>query len=156
VACRPQPAVAPRPDDPIALVSPDTGPSALQRRLAAMAPAAAATGSALDDRIDEFFGRLKSRRGYIAIDKPLYQPGETIWFRLFDLASADLDGGVEPQLATVKLISPRGSTAVEKIIALDRGGGGNDLALAGDLAGGEYKLVAEIPHGTRTERRVIV
>ncbi|HEY0993334.1 MAG TPA: hypothetical protein VGD80_40055, partial [Kofleriaceae bacterium] len=156
-ACRPQPTVAPRPGDALELVSPDTGPSALQQRLAALAPARTAAGSdRLDPRIDAFLGRIKSRRGYIAVDKPLYQPGETIWFRLFDLASVDLDGGADATVATVKLISPRGSTAMEKLIAIDGGGGGNDLALASDLAGGEYKLVAETPQGTRTERRVIV
>jgi hypothetical protein len=158
-ACRPQPTAAPRPGDPLVLVSPETGPSALQQRLAAMEPARAAAGSdRLDARIDAFFGGLKSRRGYIAVDKPLYQPGETIWFRLFDLASAHFagSGGGDAAVATIKLISPRGSTAIEKLIAIDGGGGGNDMELASDLAGGEYKLVAETPRGARTERRVIV
>lgn len=156
LSCRAQPTAAPRPSDPIALVSPDTGPSALQLRLAAIEPARATASSGLDARIDAFFARLAGRRGYLAVDKPLYQPGETIWFRLFDLASADLDGGAEPAIATVKLVSPRGQAVVEKKIAIDRGGAGNDIELASGLAGGEYQLVAETSRGMRTERRVIV
>src|SRR5689334_20062848 len=101
LSCRAQPTVVPRAADAVALVSPDTGPSALQLRLAALAPAHAAASGELDARIDGFFARLASRRGYLAVDKPMYQPGETIWFRLFDLASADLDGGA-PAVATVK------------------------------------------------------
>ena len=157
LSCRTQPAVSPQPADPIVLVSPETGPSALQQRLAALEPARGAAGNAkLDAWIDAFFARTRSHRGYIAVDKPLYQPGETIWFRLFELASADLQGAAEPAMATIKLVSPRGQAVVEKKVEIDHGGAGNDIELASGIAGGEYKLVATTSEGTTTERRVIV
>ena len=34
-----------------------------------------------DAAIDAHFTRANARRAYIQTDKPLYQPGETIWFR---------------------------------------------------------------------------
>ena len=87
-SCRAPTAGAPR-TDPVVLVTPETGPSALQARLAETPPVAAAAGAPkLDAAIDAFHGRTKARRGYLAVDKPLYKAGETIWFRAFDLASA--------------------------------------------------------------------
>src|SRR5262245_53444320 len=108
-SCRVATTTAPHADEPVVLISPDTGPSARQVSLALLAPAAPVaagdTAAKLDRALDAFHERTKSRRGYIAIDKPLYQPGETIWLRMFDLASATF-AGTERELVTIKVISP--------------------------------------------------
>jgi hypothetical protein len=148
-------AVAPHGDEPVVLVTPDT-PSARQTQLASLAPAVASGDPAkLDGAIDDFEARTKSRRGYIAIDKPLYQPGETIWFRAFDVASATF-AGTERDAATIKLIAPRGSTIVEKRVIVELGAAGGDIPLMADLPGGEYTLVAQADGGMKTERKLIV
>src|SRR5262249_23896961 len=54
-----------------------------------------------------------------------------------------------------KLISPRGSTAIEKRVLTELGAAASDLELAADMPGGEYTLVAE-SGGMKTERKVIV
>ena len=159
LACRAQPTSTPA-HDPVVLVSPDTGPSARQARLAALAPAPAiARGEAaqrLIASIDAFHRRTPSRRGYLAVDKPLYRPGETVWFRVFDLASAELAGTGEPTAATLTLVSPRGATVGEKRVLVDGGAGANDFVLASDAPGGEYVLKAVTDRGDAAERRVIV
>src|SRR5688500_3436732 len=54
--------------DPVALVSPDTGPSPLQGRLAAQSPAIASVGEPrLDAAIDAFHDRTRGHRGYLAV-----------------------------------------------------------------------------------------
>ena len=158
ISCRAQPSSSPYASGPVVLVSPDTGPSELQRQLASIAPASSTPGDVsirIEKALDGFHGATKGRRGYIAIDKPLYQPGESIWFRTFDLASADLSPG-ERDITTFKLISPRGSTVIEKRVLTENGGAANDFVLPAGVSGGEYILRAETDRGTITERKVIV
>ncbi|MCW5806040.1 MAG: hypothetical protein KIT31_26985 [Deltaproteobacteria bacterium] len=147
------------PRDPLPLVAgPESGPTSMQARLAAQAPAPAIAGTAaaakLDRALDAFDAKLGGRRGYLAVDKPLYQPGETIWYRLFDLTAAEL-GSAEPAALKVQLIGPRGTVVTERVAATGERGAGGDFVLAPDLAGGEYILRAHV--GDRiTERRVVV
>src|SRR5262245_20838663 len=42
--------------------------------------------------LDGFYQRTATRRAYIMTDKPLYQPGETIWFRVDLRYTASLVG----------------------------------------------------------------
>lgn len=138
------------------LVTPDTGPSDLQRHLASLPPAPAIPGHArLDKALDGFHARTQARRGYLAVDKPLYQPGETIWIRTFDLGSAELSR-TDRDVATLSLVSPRGSTALEKRVLIEHGGAANDFVLPEDLPGGEYTLRAKTDTGVLVERKVIV
>jgi alpha-2-macroglobulin-like protein len=142
--------------DPLVLVTPETGPSALQARLADTRPMAASAGEPkLDAAIDAFHARTKARRGYLAVDKPLYRAGETIWFRAFDLASADLSAG-DRDTAMIRLITPRGSALFEKKVLVEAGGAAGEFDLPDGIAGGEYVLRAEAARGTIIERKLIV
>jgi len=61
----------------------------------------------IDSAIDGHFARAATRRGWVMTDKPLYQPGETVWFRAELRQSATLVAG--PQVGvTAQLVSPRG------------------------------------------------
>src|SRR5512134_3111359 len=62
----------------------------------------------IDDVIDAHFGRAATTRGYVMTDKPLYQPGETVWFRT-DLVAASTLTAAGARGTTVQLISPRGA-----------------------------------------------
>src|SRR5687768_4350715 len=59
--------------------------SRLDAELAALEPApllpAPDAQKRLGALIDDYYARSATRRAYIMVDKPLYQPGETIWFR---------------------------------------------------------------------------
>jgi hypothetical protein len=160
LSCRAQSSTSPSfSNGPVVLVSVDT-PTELQRHLSAMTPARAAdpttSSRKLDGALDAFNARAKARRGYIAVDKPLYKPGETIWFRAFDLTSANL-AGVEKDIVTFKLVSPRGSAVAERRVLVENGATANDFQLPYGMAGGEYTLVAETDSGLmKTERKVIV
>ena len=76
---------------------------------------------------------------YLMTDKPLYRPGETIWFRAWEV-----DTGLAPIATkhgmTAQLLDPRGGIAVEKRLEAEGGGVHNDIALAPTLAGGRYTL----------------
>ena len=62
----------------------DAAPSAsgpLDKKLASLAPIALGPTTKLDKAIASHFAGTASQRTYIQTDKPLYQPGETVWFR---------------------------------------------------------------------------
>ncbi len=145
---------------PIELVTPESGPSALQRQLAAMTPAAAEPESAASERLDQALAdyrqRARSHRGYLAVDKPLYRPGETIWFRAFDLFSAELTGDPATYGTDFQLISPKGAVVMEKRAMTREGAAANDFVIPAGVPGGEYVLKAITDQGTEVERSVIV
>lgn len=101
-----------------------------------------------------FDGRV-GRRFYIQVDKPLYQPGETIWFRTWDLGARSL-AGFEGGQTTVELVSPKGATVLKKRLRVVAGAADNDFELPAEVQGGEYTLRAISGDGQRAERVVIV
>lgn len=141
--------------------APTAGAPPLQQTLAAIEPAPAAmptdASRRLDAALDAFHRDHPSRRAHVTVDKPLYRPGETIWFRVFDLASATLDDAPAADTGVdVALVSPRGSVAAEKRVQDVDGVAANDFVLPPDLPGGEYTLRATGHRGGTVERKVIV
>ncbi len=109
----------------------------------------------IDASLDAFFGRAATRRGHIMTDKPLYQPGETIWFRASLRQTASLvasgPGGV-----SVKLVSPRGAVVREKRVLAADGVAANDFELPAEAEGGEFTLRLDADDGTTLEKKLIV
>src|SRR6185436_11669648 len=93
----------------------------------------------IDAAIASYFQRHATQRGYLMTDKPLYQPGETIWFRA-DLRATGTLVGSAPTGLTMQLISPRGAIAMQKRIQSANGVAQNDFVLAPDIEGGEYTI----------------
>lgn len=111
--------------------------------------------AALAGRIEGWFEDHAGSRGYLQVDKPLYKPGETIWFKAWDLGARGLaqhEGGAG---LTVQLVSPKGSVVLEKRLEQKAGATSNDFLLPADVQGGEYTLKA-IGQGGTVERPVIV
>lgn len=105
--------------------------------------------------ISRHFDGHVGRRFYIQVDKPLYQPGETIWFRTWDLGARSLAATDVPQ-TTVELVSPKGATVIKKRLRVMAGVASNDFELPTDVQGGEYTLRAISADGQKTERTVMV
>jgi len=109
----------------------------------------------IDAAIASHFQRHATQRGYVMTDKPLYQPGETIWFRA-DLRSTGTLVGAAPTGLTMQLVSPRGAIAMQKRIQTASGVAQNDFALAPDLEGGEYTIQLTADDGTVDSKKIIV
>lgn len=105
--------------------------------------------------ISRYFDGHVGRRFYIQVDKPLYQPGETIWFRSWDLGARALAVSDAPQ-TTVELVSPKGATVIKKRLRVMAGVANNDFELPPDVQGGEYTLRAISADGQKAERTVMV
>ena len=132
--------------------------SSTDRMFAGLAPIRPAPSDAtrrLDAAIASHFAGHATRRGYLMTDKPLYQPGETIWFRA-DLRATGTLVGAQPTGLTLQLISPRGAIAMQKRIRTAGGVAQNDFALPADLDGGEYTIQLAADDGTTDTRKIIV
>ena len=115
--------------------------------LAAAAPGVVATGGDPDREAagGAALPKPAATHIYVMTDKPLYRPGESIWFRTWELDAAlqAVGGGV-----TVQLVDPRGGVSVEKRVNSIAGSAHNDIALPASLAGGRYLLRVRADNGT--------
>jgi uncharacterized protein YfaS (alpha-2-macroglobulin family) len=79
-------------------------------------------------------------RLFLQTDKPLYNPGETIWFSIFMAEESRLSKPSLSDIVYVEILNPKGS--IEKTFTLiGKGGKANgDFQLSADAPGGIYKL----------------
>ncbi len=115
-------------------------------------------GDNLPTLIGLYFEDHVGRRLYIQVDKPLYKPGETIWFKTWDLTARTLTGAdtAAPTSTLVELVSPKGATVLRKRLRAASGSATNDFELPAEVQGGEYTLRATAVDGHKAERTVIV
>jgi hypothetical protein len=135
--------------------APDGASSQLDSKVASLAPTRLAGTPKLDRAIATYFGTVGTQRTYIQTDKPLYQPGETVWFRADLRATKTLVGGL-PVGATVQLVSPRGAVVASKQVLVQNGVARNDFALDPGIEGGEYTVQLVSPSGATDTRKIIV
>ena len=145
------------PAPPPARPPPSIATSTTDRALAVQpaTPLDARATAALDGAIASYFETAATRRVTIVTDKPLYQPGETVWLRVDLRATGTLLGG-PPTGVTASLISPRGAAVIGKRLLVQRGVGRADLALPDGLDGGEYRLQVVADDGTTAARTLVV
>lgn len=130
-------------------VAPERAPSASPR-----APADAAA-TRVASALGTFFQGAPGRRMYVQVDKPMYQPGETIWIKTWDLMAATLAGSSAPHV-TYQLINPRGAQVLTKRVKQDAGHATNDLEVPAAAPGGEYLVRAIAADGVQAERPVLI
>ncbi len=112
--------------------------------------------SSLPTLIARHFEGHVGRRLHLQVDKPLYRPGETIWFKAWDLEARTLAGAGSAQ-TIVELVSPKGAVVMKKRLrAAADGGAHNDFVLPEHAQGGEYTLRMTTSEGHTTDRGVIV
>ena len=134
---------------------------ALQPAVAAEpAPAAATRDNTVRSKdlpalINNHFDGNAGRQMLIQVDKPLYKPGETIWFKTWDLKTKTL-AAADTTAITMELISPKGSSVLSKRMQVTAGSAANDFIIPPEAQGGEYTLRASTGEGKRVERNIIV
>jgi len=105
---------------------------------------------------ETYFGGHIGRRIYVQVDKPLYQPGETIWFRSWDLRIKEASGDAVAGGVIYELINPKGAAILTKRVTVSRGMATNDFTLPEGIEGGEYTLRATSMDRQATEDRPII
>lgn len=108
------------------------------------------------EQLAAWFAAHPTGRVYIQLDKPLYQPGETLWFKATLFDTATLAAYEKAPAYTCSLLDPRGTVVVKKTVQMREGAGENDIIIPQGIAGGEYKLKVECIGGPTEERPVII
>ncbi|MBV8756901.1 MAG: hypothetical protein JO257_06495 [Deltaproteobacteria bacterium] len=137
--------------------APPAAQTEMDKRMAALKPAKLEKAGKLDDldkKIVDYFTRTQTRRSYLMTDKPLYQPGETIWLRADVRMTGTLKGTATG--ASLSLISPRGAVVAQKRVMVTDGVAQNDFALAADIEGGEYTIQLAADDGTQDSKKIII
>ncbi|MCB9765685.1 MAG: AgmX/PglI C-terminal domain-containing protein [Alphaproteobacteria bacterium] len=111
---------------------------------------------ALAEKLDTLFTAQPERRVVIQLDKPLYRPGETVWFKTWDLDLRDLSGDAEVRGVWVELLGPRGQVVERKHVEAERGMATNDFVLPGAALGGVWQLRATTYDGLKQTRELVV
>lgn len=94
----------------------------------------------LKKRLNEFNDERPEDRVYLQTDKPMYEPGDDIWFAAYVRNGSDLKASDQSDIVHVELINPKGS--VEKtlnLVAL-KGKTAGDFNLPETAPGGIYKI----------------
>jgi len=93
----------------------------------------------------------------LALDKPLYQPGETVFFRSVTLLRYGLAAECEVPLE-FKILDPSGAPVPgsEQMGVTDHGVGNGAFELPAQIAGGQYTLVATSPAFPEEKRTFFV
>ena len=136
----------------------DAAPSAggpIDNKIASLAPTPLGPAARLDKAITSYYATADHRRTYIQTDKPLYQPGETVWFRA-DVRPAKTMVGGPPMGVTMQLLSPRGAIVATKRVLAQNGVARNDFALGDEIEGGEYTLQLTADAGGTDTKKIIV
>ena len=118
-------------------------------------PVSLAKAPVLDKSITTYFTSQARQSTYIQTDKPLYQPGETIWFRA-DVRTAKTLQGSTPSGVTMQLLSPRGAVVATKRVLALGGVARNDFVLDAAAEGGEYTLQLMGERGAQDTKKIIV
>lgn len=126
------------------------------RNVRADDPEAIARLDALTKSIDGQLGEANAREMYVFVDKPLYHPGETVWFRAFEVARKSLTSVAGEHGVTFELLDPRGAKVLEKRVLSKSGVATNDFALPAGIVGGAYLLRATSDGGVKEERAITV
>ena len=113
-------------------------------------------GDDVVDRLQGWFKAHPTGRVYIQLDKPLFQPGETIWLKVSLLETKTLAPFTGAVGYDCRLLDPRGATVVRKRVQMKEGAGECDIIVPEGVAGGEYMLKVECIGGPTEERPVIV
>ena len=72
-------------------------------------------------------------------DRPLYFPGETIWFKAY-ITGIDEKASHLSEILIAELISPKGTVIETKNYSISDGGSYGEFEIANDWVGGRYKL----------------
>ena len=91
---------------------------------------------------ENFNQKFPRERVYVLMDKPLYRPGDDIWYGAWITDGRDLKASQVSDLLHVELINPKGNIEKSELLIAKDGKVRGDFALDENAAGGMYKLKA--------------
>ncbi len=97
---------------------------------------------AMKQKLVDYNKQLPEDRVYVTLDKPLYEPGETVWLSAFVRDGQTLKPSTKSDIVYVELINPKGAVEQKINLVARNGVAAGDFSFAGEAAGGLYKIRA--------------
>ncbi len=97
--------------------------------------------SDLLEKIKEFNEEKPSEFLYLHIDRPMYSPGDDVWFKAY-LTGHDLKASTESEIVYVELITPKGTVQKQLTLLVKNGVASGDFKFGPNVPGGIYKIKA--------------
>lgn len=94
------------------------------------------------DRLSQRNARQPEEKVYLHTDRPMYQPGEVIWFTAYLRDGISLQPSRQSGIVHVELLDPKGSVAQSHELIVRRGLAQGDFPLPAAAPGGVYQLRA--------------
>ena len=96
----------------------------------------------LRQQLDQWQAARPEDKVYLQTDRPLYRPGETIWFSVQVRHGASLQASAQSQIVHVELIDPKGQVQRKFQLIAQQGVAQGEHDLSAQAPGGLYKLRA--------------
>jgi len=99
--------------------------------------------AAVDDiaaKLKNYYSLKPEDRIYAQFDKPMYSPGETIWFNIFVRNGLDFSKSDKSDIVNVEFINPKGGIEKSYKVIAQNGVAAANIDLDAELAGGLYKV----------------
>ncbi|MBK8845776.1 MAG: hypothetical protein IPO27_04085 [Bacteroidetes bacterium] len=96
----------------------------------------------LKDKYIKHTEDFPQERIYLQVDKPLYEPGESIWFGAYLRDAATMKPSELSDIMYAELIGPKGNTEKKIALVVKGGRASGDFQLGDECAGGIYKIKA--------------
>lgn len=96
----------------------------------------------LKEKMKSFNNQNPEDRVYLHFDKPMYKPGETIWFSAFVRNGVDLKPSDKSEILYTELIDPKGNVAQKHNLIAKKGKANADFFIDKNAMGGIYKVKA--------------
>lgn len=93
-------------------------------------------------KLTAFNNQLPEDRVYVQFDKPMYEPGDNIWFNAFVRNGSNLKASDQSDILHVDLINPKGGVEKSLNLIAKKGMAAGDFYLGEEAPGGVYKLRA--------------
>ncbi|MBL7796894.1 MAG: carboxypeptidase regulatory-like domain-containing protein [Saprospiraceae bacterium] len=93
-------------------------------------------------RLGQYREEARPEKLYLHLDRPLYQPGETLWFSAYLRNAGDLKPSGASDIVYVELVSPQQVVLLKKTLLAENGTAAGEFDLENTWPGGLYKIKA--------------
>jgi alpha-2-macroglobulin-like protein len=121
-----------------------------------LAVASPISAQGLASRIDKDLSAQGTTTLYVMTDKPIYHPGESMWFKAWEVSVRSPDRPLADRGMHFSLISPRGSLVMETRAPVRVNSADAAFDLDAALPGGQYVLKVATDLGAVHERQVLI
>lgn len=96
----------------------------------------------IKNKLSVFQEKRPQDRLYLNLDKPMYEPGDNIWFSAFIRDAATMKASTKSDIVHIELLNPKGTVEKTINIIAKNGVAAGDFSLDEEALGGIYKIRA--------------